>query len=97
MKLSDWEEVITECYQSLEGVNAAQSRQKFLLYARGWVCYGSSFFPICTEIPPSGFFELRAQNWYLGVGPNGISIIDRSTSVTPFKNRDTFLRAAGIA
>jgi hypothetical protein len=39
-------------------------------------CYGCSLFPVCAELPPSGFFEYRTQNWFLGVGPNGIVVMD---------------------
>ena len=38
--------------------------------------YGCSFFPTCTQLPPSGFFEYRSQNWFIGVGPNGVIILD---------------------
>ena len=38
--------------------------------------YGCSFFPTCTELPPSGFFEYRTQDWHIGVGPNAVVIVD---------------------
>lgn len=39
-----------------------------------------SFFPVCSEVPPSGFFEYRTQNWTLGANINGIVVIDNDSN-----------------
>nr|KAJ3420718.1 hypothetical protein HK105_005342 [Polyrhizophydium stewartii] len=49
---------------------------RFLEVVRGWPCYGCSFFPACIELPPSGFFEYRTQNYFIGVNYSGIVVID---------------------
>jgi hypothetical protein len=48
---------------------------------RCWPCYGASFFPVCMEIPASGFFEYRTQKWVLGVNTKGAVIIDVDANV----------------
>jgi hypothetical protein len=30
------------------------------------------------ELPPSGFFEYRTQDWFLGVGPHGVVVLDNN-------------------
>lgn len=58
------------------GLDVEQVRSAFLDFVRPMPCYGCSFFPACGELPPSGFFEYRTQNWFIGVGPNGAVVMD---------------------
>ncbi|KAJ3344485.1 hypothetical protein HDU91_000221, partial [Kappamyces sp. JEL0680] len=76
MRPSQWEEIITVQYKTLMGFTGTKCRTSFLDFLRNMPCYGCSFFPCCAELPPSGFFEFRTQNWFVGVGPNGVCIVD---------------------
>jgi hypothetical protein len=79
MRPSQWEEIITVQYKSFLGTNVSEARLQFLEFVRKMHCYGCSVFPVCSELPPSGFFEYRTQNWFLGAGPNGIVVMDFET------------------
>lgn len=81
LKPKEWEDLIIERYKDLRGCKPVVARQAFLSIVRKWDSYGCSFFPACAEIPPSGFFEYRTQNWAIGVGPNGFVIIDYDANV----------------
>jgi hypothetical protein len=67
-----------------------QVRSTFLDFIRPMPCYGCSFFPACGELPPSGFFEYRTQNWFIGVGPNGVVVMDfdilKYVQILPWKD-----------
>jgi FERM central domain len=80
----EWEDLITKKYVELTGFLPIVARQLYLAIVRKWECYGCSFFPVCVEPPPSGYFEYRTQNWALGAGPNGIVIIDYDSNVQWF-------------
>lgn len=67
--------------QSITSLICILNTFRFLEFIRHMPCYGSSFFPVCAELPPSGFFEFRTQNWFLGSGPNGMCIIDTDVQV----------------
>ncbi|KAJ3310801.1 hypothetical protein HDV04_004666 [Boothiomyces sp. JEL0838] len=76
LRASQWEEIITVQYKTMMGLTIPEVRLKFLEFSRELPCYGCAVFPVCSELPPSGFFEYRTQNWFIGVGPNGINIMD---------------------
>lgn len=79
MPLTEWEDAITERYESFAGFQPIVARQGFLSHIRLLDCYGCSLFPTCAEVPPSGFFEYRTQNWMLAPGPNALMLIDYET------------------
>ncbi|KAI8902116.1 hypothetical protein BC833DRAFT_574454 [Globomyces pollinis-pini] len=77
----EWETLISSHYKSLVGVPSSTAMEKFLVIARNFPGYGSSFFPVCTELSQSKKFEERLQNWLIGIGPKGITITDQNTKV----------------
>ncbi|KAK6094474.1 Krev interaction trapped protein 1 [Batrachochytrium dendrobatidis] len=76
MKPVQWEEAILKSYKQWQGLDSREARNTFLEIVREWPCYGCSFFPACMELPPSGFFEYRTQNYFIGLNYNGIVVID---------------------
>ncbi|KAJ3109420.1 FERM domain-containing protein 8 [Phlyctochytrium planicorne] len=74
---ADWERLITDEHVRLKGTNVATARIAYLNMVRQWRCYGCSFFPVCHDPPPAGFFEFRIQKWIAGVGPEGIVVFER--------------------
>ncbi|KAJ3415461.1 Krev interaction trapped protein 1 [Chytridiales sp. JEL 0842] len=78
------EERIINEYKKLEGLRPHQARVVYLNYARTFRCYGCSFFPVCHEPPPAGFFEFRIQRWHAGIGPEGIVVFEKSKGTYHF-------------
>lgn len=86
IKSEDWEDLIIDRYKQNQKLTSLECIIGILDFLRNHPCYGGSFFPCCHQLPPSGFFELRQQLWYICIGPNGISIIDTDIHVRSFYN-----------
>ncbi|KAH6568674.1 hypothetical protein BASA60_008539 [Batrachochytrium salamandrivorans] len=76
MRPNQWESSILNSYSQWQGLSSSEARNAFLETVRSWPCYGCSFFPACMELPPSGFFEYRTQNYFIGLNYSGIVIVD---------------------
>jgi hypothetical protein len=85
-----WEEFITLHYRTFAGLGVDELMESFLEYLRTMPSYGCTFFPVCGELPPDGFFEYRTQHWLIGVGINGVTVVDteifRYVNVLPWKD-----------
>lgn len=74
--MKEWEEQIFSHYKTFSDMDSKTAYYTYLDTLSKFPCYGCSYFPVCSELPPSGFFEYRTQNWSLGVNYKGIVIID---------------------
>ncbi|KAJ3195369.1 hypothetical protein HK101_000411 [Irineochytrium annulatum] len=72
-----WEEMISQEHMRLKGAATTSARVAYLNLVRTWRCYGCSFFPVCHEAPPAGFFEFRIQKWIAGIGPYGLVVFEK--------------------
>ncbi|KAI8854564.1 FERM central domain-containing protein [Chytridium lagenaria] len=55
-KPQEWEKCISEQHIRLKGTSVFLARIAYLNMVRQWRCYGCSFFPVCHDPPPAGFF-----------------------------------------
>ena len=102
MRVAQWEEIITVQYKAVMGLSKLEAIEqykfvtRFMAFVRKMPSYGCSFFPTCTQLPPSGFFEYRSQNWFIGVGPNAVVILDSTYGklVHVFKWNEIYWRSA---
>ncbi|KAJ3125160.1 hypothetical protein HK098_000534 [Nowakowskiella sp. JEL0407] len=76
MRPEEWEGLILKEYAKYKGKTTPIARMLYLQYVRQWSYYGTSFFPICKDVPPGGFFEFRTVQLLLGVGAEGLVIVD---------------------
>ena len=79
LRTSEWEQRIAEswiqCSETLGEVPLGAHR-RYLELVRSWNHYGATFFPACSTMPPSGYFELRTEHLWVTVNAEGMSIID---------------------
>ncbi|KAJ3049421.1 FERM domain-containing protein 8, partial [Rhizophlyctis rosea] len=75
-KPKKWEQLLMKEHQKNAGRGEAEIRHMYLEFVRRWACYGCSFFPVCKDKPPHGFFEFRLQQMSIGVGPEGVVVMD---------------------
>lgn len=60
----------------LAGQNNLKVHSMALETIRSWPIYGSTFFAACKSVPPSGYFELRIEHYWVGVNTEGLCVID---------------------
>ncbi|KAJ3290500.1 FERM domain-containing protein 8 [Borealophlyctis nickersoniae] len=76
MKPKKWEALLQTEHAKNRGRTPQVLRQMYLEHVRRWACYGCSFFPVCKDKPPHGFFEFRLQQMQVGIGTEGVVILD---------------------
>ncbi|KAJ1537229.1 Krev interaction trapped protein 1 [Nowakowskiella sp. JEL0078] len=76
MRPDEWESLIFTEYSKYTGKTTPVARMLYLQYVRQWSHYGMCYFPICQDVPPGGFFEFRIVQLLLGIGAEGVAIID---------------------
>jgi hypothetical protein len=68
----------------LSSKHTVQLQYRYLNYVRNFRAYGCSFFPVCHEPPPAGFFEFRIHKWHIGIGPEGLIVIEKNKGTYHF-------------
>lgn len=76
LKAQEWESKIANGWSQNTGKTGITPYRDFLEFARRWPHYGSTYFPACKNVPPSGYFELRTDHLWIAVNAEGLAIID---------------------
>lgn len=64
-----------------KGLKPEAARKLYIQYAKILPLFGCAFFPCCKEQPPAGLFEVRIENFVVGVNNTHLHIVDKKKKV----------------